>query len=101
MGVIKRQSIKQSIVNYLAVGVAAFSTVFIYPLDKEAYGLAGFVLSTAQFAMPFIILGFNGVSVRFFPQYLADRQKEHGFLFFILSGVTFGAVLFVLLWLLF
>ena len=101
MGVIKRQSIKQSIVNYLAVGVAAISTIFIYPLDKEAYGLAQFVISTALLCMPFIMLGISGATIRFFPKFQEDQKGGQGFLFFMLLGVGVGALVFILLWLLF
>ncbi|MEO1257656.1 MAG: polysaccharide biosynthesis C-terminal domain-containing protein [Bacteroidota bacterium] len=98
MGIIKRQSIKQSIVSYAAVGVAAISTVFIYPLEKEMYGLAAFILSLAQFWAPFILLGLNGVSIRFFPQFRHESKNGQGFLFFLMAGVAAGSFIFVLLW---
>lgn len=101
MGVIKRQSVKQSIVSYVGVGIAAISTIFIYPLDKEVYGLAAFILGTAQFFAPFILLGINGVSIRYFPQFNEERKGGHGFLFFIVAYAVIGILLFILGWWLF
>jgi O-antigen/teichoic acid export membrane protein len=101
MGVIQRQSIKQSIINYLAVGIAAISTIFIYPLDKDTYGLARFVIDTAQMAAPFILMGFSGVSIRFFPQFKDEEKGHRGFLFFLVLSVSIGSVVFIFLALLF
>ncbi len=97
MGVIQRQSIKQSIVNYVAVGIAAISTIFIYPLDKEAYGLARFVIDTSLMIVPFILLGFGAVTVRFFPQFKSAEKENHGFLFFLVLVVSSGCLVYILL----
>lgn len=101
MGVIQRQSIKQSLVNYLAVAVGAISMIFIYPLDYETYGLARFIIDTATFFAPFIMMGFSGVTVRFFPDFHQEEKGNRGFLFFVLSGVAVGSMLFVLFFLIF
>ena len=75
MGVIKRQGIKQSLVNYLAVVIGAISTIFIYPLDTETLGLARFIIDGSMFLAPFLMLGLNGVTIRFFP-YFKDEEKR-------------------------
>ncbi|MEM8909692.1 MAG: oligosaccharide flippase family protein, partial [Bacteroidota bacterium] len=95
MGIIQRQSIKQSLVNYLAVAVAAVSVILIYPQDYETYGIARFVIDTATFFAPFIMIGFAGVTVRFFPDFRHSERDRQGFLFFVLSGVLVGSLLFV------
>ncbi|MEL6865830.1 MAG: oligosaccharide flippase family protein [Bacteroidota bacterium] len=97
MGVIKRQGIKQSIVNYIGVGIGAISTLFIYPLDTETYGLARFLIDTATFLVPFLLLGFSAVSIRFFPDFKAEGEGHHGFLSFLLLGAAAGCGLFLLL----
>ncbi|MEM1320852.1 MAG: polysaccharide biosynthesis C-terminal domain-containing protein [Bacteroidota bacterium] len=93
MGVIKRQGIKQSLVSYGAVAVAALSTVFIYPRDTKIYGLARFILDTAMFLMPFMLLGLNGVIVRYFPKFKNPDNGHNGFLPFMLL-IGLGSVLF-------
>ncbi len=97
MGVIKRQGIKQSIVNYIGVTIGALSTLLIYPLDTEAYGLARFLIDTAVFLAPFLMLGFAGVSFQFFPYFRDKEQKHWGFLPFLLLATLGGVLLFLLL----
>ena len=96
MGVIKRQGIKQSIVNYIGVAIGALSTLFIYPLDTQTYGLARFLIDTAVFLSPFLMLGFAGVSFKFFPYFNNVERKHSGFLPFLLMATTVGAILFLL-----
>lgn len=101
MGIIQRQSIKQSLVNYIGVGIAAISMIFIYPQDPDIYGLARFVIDTSYLFAPFILLGFGGVTIRFFPQFRNEEKGHNGFLFFLISGVFLGSLLFILFSLLF
>ncbi len=101
MGVIQRQSIKQSIVNYAAVGIAALSTIFIYAQDKEIYGLARFVIDTSLMLAPFIMLGFGSVTIRFFPHFRDDERGHRGFLFFLITMLAFGTLLFIGLFIIF
>lgn len=88
MGIIKRQSIKQSIVNYVAAGIGALSTVFIYARDEEIYGLAIFLIGTATFLSPFLSIGINAVTIRFFPLFKDETNRHHGFLAFLLLAAT-------------
>jgi hypothetical protein len=58
MGVVKRQGIKQSIVNYAGVFLAFFSTIFVYSLNTELYGAAG-LIDTTKYAWEFSRFGFT------------------------------------------
>lgn len=101
MGVIQRQSIKQSLVNYAAVLIGAFSIIFIYPQDRETYGLARFIIDVSIMIAPFLILGLSGVSVRFFPQFKQEGKSNPGFLLFLLFGVGIGCLIFTIVCLVF
>ncbi len=83
MGVIQRQSIKQSIISYTAVIIGVISTLWIYPLDLSTYGYAQFLISTAYLISPLLHLGISQLVVRFFP---ADGMKngDKGFLMMLL-----------------
>lgn len=98
MGVIKSQGIKQSLVVYTGVVFGAISWLFIYPqLDPTELGLIKFIEGTALLIVPFIFLGGNSLSVRFFPVF-NDKEKGHnGFLFFLMLLLTIGFALFALL----
>ena len=98
MGVIKRQGIKQSIVTYLGVVFGAINTLFIYPRMLPAdYGLIRFIVDLSTLIFPMILLGFNQVSVRFFPDFKDDEKGHNGFQFFMITGVTTGILIFICL----
>jgi len=96
MGVIKRESFRQSIVNYLATGIGAISILFVYPLDSTAYGLALFLTSTAAFLYPFASLGITAISIRFFPEFEAPEKGHRGFFLFLVLTALFNFLLFLL-----
>lgn len=98
MGVIKSQGIKQSLVVYTGVIFGAISWLFIYPqLDPTQLGLIKFIEGTALLIVPFIFLGGNSLSVRFFPVFKNEEKGHNGFLFFLMSLLTIGFALFTLL----
>lgn len=78
MGIIQRQSIKNSAINYIGVGIGFLSTLFIYNLDREVYGFAQFLYSTAVFLVPFVSLGTIALVVKYFP---ILKQTETGYKF--------------------
>ncbi len=94
MGIIKRQGIKQSLVNFIGVAIGAISTLTIYASEKEAYGLARFLLGTSLFLAPFISLGFTSVAIRFFPEFKEKHPRYHGFLGLLLLIVSVGSLFF-------
>lgn len=96
MSVIRRQSIHHSIVNYVGVLIGTLSTLFVYPLAREAYGLARFLIDTSVFLYPFIMLGFESVTIRFFPEFRNPDRGHHGFLSLMLLPVMIGCVVFCL-----
>ncbi|MBK8656438.1 MAG: polysaccharide biosynthesis C-terminal domain-containing protein [Haliscomenobacter sp.] len=97
MGIIIRQGIKRSIIQFLGVGIGAASTLFIYPLALETYGLAQFLLNTAAFFVPFATLGINALTVRFFPAFKDEQHGHNGFLGFLLGGGLAFFILFIAL----
>src|SRR5690606_34623371 len=57
VSVIRVQAFQFSIVNYVATALGAISTLWIYPLDFDAYGLAQFLVSMATLFIPIATLG--------------------------------------------
>lgn len=96
MGVIQRQGIRNSLVNYFGIAIGALSTILIYPLDLELYGLIQLWIATASFLFPFLTLGSHSLIHKFFPYF----NKNEGFLKYIIlltlfiivimSGVLYG-----------
>jgi len=101
MGIIKRQAVKQSIINYLGVGIGAISILFIYPRATEMVGLARFLIDTGTLIAPFLLMGFGGVTIKFFPEFKTEDGRNNGLLPFIFSIPILSSLLFVFLSLLF
>ncbi len=73
MGVIQRQGIKNSLVNYSGILVGLISTLYIYPLDLESKGLIDFLLSLSVLFLPYAQLGVFAVYYKYFPSF--SNQK--------------------------
>ncbi len=97
MGIIQRQGIKHLMVTYGGIVLGALSTLFVYPLDKEMYGLAQFIIPTAMFLLPFAAFGIHTLPVRFFPDFKDPARRHHGFLGLLLLLLLIGFSVFVLL----
>lgn len=102
MGVIRRQSLKHSVVNMTGLVIGAVSTLFVYPHALEAYGLVQVMLSVGMIGLPLLTLGGNTVAIRFFPQFQNKQQGHNGFLPLLLgmclAGCLVAAVLAGLFW---
>ena len=57
MGVIQRQSLKYSIVNFVGLGIGTLSTLLVYPLVLEENGLMRFLLDSGMILLPILALG--------------------------------------------
>lgn len=102
MGVVQRQSIKNSIINYVAVAIG-FVNVFIYTetLTKEQFGFFQFLLSSANLVMPFVLLGSNSLSIKYFPFFKNEKKGHNGFLALVLIYPIIGFSLLCILSLVF
>ena len=101
MGIIKRQGLKFSFFNYIGVAMGAISSIFIYPRNKELYGLFGFLLDTANIIVPFALMGATSICIFYFPEYRDEKKGHNGFVFFLLSICSVGCVFFLLIFLFF
>lgn len=101
MGVIKRQGIKNSMVNYAGVLLGMLNMVFIYTHSKEQYGMVQWFISTSLLLMPFILFGMNALVIKFFPTFQDPEKKHNGFLGLLLTGAMIGLTVFVIAFLLF
>jgi len=102
MGVIKRQGLKSTIVNYIGVIIGAIAVLRIYPLDREIYGYAQWLYSTAYLLLPIATGGLLSLLVKYFPSYSKDdKEGYNGLLTLLLSGLIVVFSAFVLSWFLF
>lgn len=96
MGIIKNQSIQNSILIYIGICLGFISTIYLYPniLTPEEYGLTRLLLSVAFVFTQFAHLGIKNISIKYFP-YFKDNTNEHnGFFFLVLIVPLLGFLLF-------
>lgn len=99
MGIVKRQSIKQSIVTYVGILIGMVNVLFIYTkfLDKEQYGIIQFLISNATMLAPIIMFGAASLVIRYFPQFKNEEKNHNGFLSLLLLLLFTGFALFCLI----
>ncbi|MBL7816799.1 MAG: lipopolysaccharide biosynthesis protein [Saprospiraceae bacterium] len=96
MGIIKRQSIKNSLVSYLGVVIGAVSSIFIYTLiDKTELGMIQFAISTAAFFAPFASFASSMTATRFYPNFKTEDGKDNGFLSLLTLSTLTTTLIFV------
>ncbi len=103
MGVIIRQSIKNTIISYVGIGLGFVSTILLFPriLLADQYGLTRLLISLSVVCSQFAHMGINNVVIRFFPYFQHSERSRSRFLSLILLIPLGGFLLFSLLYLLF
>ncbi len=99
MGIIVKQSIKNTIFSYIGIVVGALYTLFLIPKvfnqNPEQWGLIQLFSSFIMLFMPFALLGFPNIVIKFWSKY-SDEEKN-GFAFFLLLLVLSGLIVASLL----
>ncbi|HNE27914.1 MAG: lipopolysaccharide biosynthesis protein [Saprospiraceae bacterium] len=97
MGVIRRQSFKYTVVNFVGLGIGAASTLFVYPHALEAYGLVQLLLWFGVVGLPVLSLGGNTLAIRFFPQFDNKGNGHNGLLPLLLTLCMIGWLVAVII----
>lgn len=95
MGIVIRQSLKGTFVNYVGVVLGIFVQFYIVAkyLDPEVIGLTKVIYEVALFCSGFAMLSCNSVGMRFFPYFRDPEKHNNGFFFFYLLMPTVGTIL--------
>ena len=80
MGVVIKQSLRNTVITYIGFGIGAINTLFLYTyiLEPEYYGLVTFILATAAVLMPLLAFGTHNTLVRYYHAH--EKQEKDGFL---------------------
>ncbi|MEL6926388.1 MAG: hypothetical protein AAFO94_20260, partial [Bacteroidota bacterium] len=98
MGVIQRQSIKQSVVSYTAIVIGLVNiAIYTATLSRAEIGFFKFCIDTAALISPFVLLGSSSLNMRYFPIFKDKENGHNGFLFLMLLIPTIGLSLFGIL----
>ncbi|MDR2979004.1 MAG: oligosaccharide flippase family protein [Bacteroidales bacterium] len=95
MGIIVRQSIKGTIVNYIGSFLGFIMTFFIMIryLTPEEVGLTRILLDAAMLFAGLAAVGTNASIIRFYPYFKNPEKKDHGFFTWTLLLPLLGFIL--------
>ncbi|MDR1182868.1 MAG: polysaccharide biosynthesis protein [Bacteroidales bacterium] len=95
MGVIIRQSIKGTIVNYVGTFIGFLTTFFISTkfLTAEEIGLTRILLEAALLISGIALLGTPSSGIKFFPYFKSNDKKHNGFFFYLIAIAFLGIIL--------
>ncbi len=99
MGIIIRQSIKGTIVNYIGVLIGIFTTFVVLTdvLKPEEIGLTRILIDVGMLFAGLAQLGTGSSIIRFFPYFKNFEKKHNGFFFWTLVIPLIGFLLFLIL----
>lgn len=99
MGIVKRQSIKDTIVQYIGIAIGYLNIGLLFPafLSTAQIGLYSFLNSTAHMLMTISSLGTPSTLIRFTPQFIGDGAQYRWFLKWIAGRLLLGLVMINLL----
>ncbi len=86
MGIVLKQSFKNTIFIYLGFFIGGINTLFLYThfLGGKYFGLTTFLLSTSNILMPLIALGVHHTIIKFYSSYFTKIEQDK-----FLSSVLF------------
>ncbi len=98
MGVVIKQSIRGTIVNYAGIVIGFLTTFFVLTayLTQKEVGLTRMMVDAAILFASFAQLGTSSSIIRFFPFFKDEDQKHHGFFFWTLVIPIVGFFVFLL-----
>ncbi|MFB6306964.1 MAG: lipopolysaccharide biosynthesis protein, partial [Flavobacteriales bacterium] len=103
MGIVRRQSIKTTIIFGAGIALGYLNIIILLPycLSPDEIGLLRVLQGAATIFSIFIPFGFEKVIVRYFPQFEDKEKKHHGFFIFIMLFPLLCYLIFTLLFFIF
>lgn len=85
MGIVLKQSAKNTVITYFGFGIGAVNALFLYTnfLGKAHYGMVAFLLSASNIMMPLMAFGVHNTLIRFYSGCKNEEEREK-FLSFML-----------------
>jgi len=103
MGVIIRQSIKGTLVNYIGTAIGMVTLFFVIPkfIKPEEFGLIRTFVAAGMLFVSLAQIGTNSSILRFFPYFKNSEKKDHGFFFWTIIIPFIGFLTYLSLFLIF
>lgn len=103
MGIVIRQSIKATIVNYVGAFIGFITTMFVVTkfLKPEEIGLTKVIYEVSFLFASLAQLGTSASAMRFFPYFRDSGKNNNGFFFYLLLMPLIGSIIFLFVYYLF
>ena len=103
MGVVVKQSLKGTIINYIGVAVGFVTTFFVMTkyLSTEEIGLASVLSNAAILFSGLAQMGTSTSAMRFYPYFKDSESRDHGFFGWTLIVPLVGFIIFTALFFIF
>jgi O-antigen/teichoic acid export membrane protein len=100
MGIIIRQSLKNSVVTYLGVIIGTINVLYLYNafLSTDQMGLYSTITSFPLVFASFTQLGIPLIAVRYFNRFNDDKKQHNGFFAFLMVAPLVGCFIFSFLY---
>ncbi|MFD2909438.1 lipopolysaccharide biosynthesis protein [Flavobacterium ardleyense] len=91
MGIVIKQSIRNTIITFLGFGIGAVNTLFMYPyfLGKEYFGITGYVLALANVLYPIMSFGIQNTLIKFFDENSKSDKELNSYITYMLLVPVF------------
>jgi len=78
MGIVLKQSFKNTLILFLGFAIGAVNVLFLYThfLQANYFGLITFLLSSANILLPLVALGMQHTIIKFFSSYQTKLEKD-------------------------
>jgi O-antigen/teichoic acid export membrane protein len=78
MGIVVKQSFKNTIILFLGFAIGGLNVLFLYThfLHEDYYGLIIFLLSAANILLPLLVFGMHNTIVKFFTSYKTKLEQD-------------------------
>lgn len=86
MGIVIKQSIKNTIITFIGFAIGAANTLFMYPyfLGKDFFGVTGYVLSAANILYPIMSFGIQNTLIKFFNENNKTEKELNSYITYML-----------------
>lgn len=78
MGIVIKQSIRNTIITFVGFGIGAINTLYMYTnfLGEDYYGLTSFLLATSNMIMPLLAFGIQNTLIKFYAEHESEDDKS-------------------------
>ncbi|MCH8905182.1 MAG: oligosaccharide flippase family protein [Bacteroidetes bacterium] len=95
MGIVKRQSLQNTIISYLGLTIGYLNFIWLFPnyFAPEHFGLIQLLVAISEILSQFSLIGINSTIIKFFPFFKDKEKKHHGILFFSFIVALIGMLI--------